>query len=62
MKNRTIALLSSSVLLFSCSQEKVSQMEYPKSKKVDSTHSYFGEVIKDPYAWLEDDYSEETMA
>ena len=37
-------------------------MEYPKSKKVDSTHSYFGEVIKDPYAWLEDDYSEETMA
>ena len=35
---------------------------YPETKKVDSTTTYFGTEIKDPYRWLEDDKSAETAA
>lgn len=35
-------------------------MNYPKTKKVDVTDTYFGTTIKDPYRWLEDDRSAET--
>nr|WP_236554706.1 prolyl oligopeptidase family serine peptidase [Flavobacterium sp. 9AF] len=35
---------------------------YPVTKKVDTTDTYFGEQIQDPYRWLEDDHSEETKA
>lgn len=33
---------------------------YPETKTVDSVDTYFGEQVKDPYRWLEDDRSEET--
>ncbi|MCK0123288.1 prolyl oligopeptidase family serine peptidase [Gelidibacter sp. F2691] len=35
---------------------------YPETKTVDSVDTYFGEQVKDPYRWLEDDRSEETGA
>ncbi|MGN6531486.1 MAG: prolyl oligopeptidase family serine peptidase [Ginsengibacter sp.] len=38
-----------------------SQIKYPDTKKVDQADNYFGTTIKDPYRWLEDDNSPETM-
>ena len=35
-------------------------LEYPKTKKVDQTDSYFGTIVSDPYRWLEDQNSPET--
>ena len=35
-------------------------LNYPETKKVDTIDNYFGENIKDPYRWLEDDRSEST--
>ncbi len=37
-------------------------MNYPKTKKVDVTDSYFGTPVNDPYRWLEDDRAEDTKA
>jgi prolyl oligopeptidase len=36
------------------------KVTYPKTVKKDSITNYFGTDINDPYAWLEDDNSEET--
>jgi len=33
---------------------------YPKSKKIEHTDLYFGQEIKDPYIWLENNNSKET--
>lgn len=41
--------------------EKV-KMEYPTTRTCDSTYNYFGTEVKDPYGWLEDDYSDSTTA
>lgn len=38
----------------------MADLEYPVAKKVDTADTYFGQEIKDPYRWLEDDRSEET--
>ena len=54
--------------LASCkdSEEKNSEkdtalnLNYPKTKKVDTITDYFGTKVNDPYRWLEDDRSEET--
>ncbi len=35
-------------------------LNYPKTKKVDTVTDYFGTKVNDPYRWLEDDRSEET--
>ena len=37
-------------------------MNYPISKKVNTTDTYFKTTVADPYRWLEDDNSEETKA
>lgn len=38
------------------------QMKYPVTRKTDQTDEYFGKKVADPYRWLEDDNSQETMA
>lgn len=39
-----------------------SKIIYPQTKKADSLNTFFGEEVKDPYGWLEDDRSKETEA
>lgn len=36
------------------------QLQYPKTRTVDHTDTYFGIKVADPYRWLEDDQSPET--
>ncbi|MRI01252.1 prolyl oligopeptidase family serine peptidase [Kriegella sp. EG-1] len=43
-------------------QKNTSRMNYPNTAKVDTIDTYFGTQIADPYRWLEDDKSAETMA
>ncbi|WP_371135113.1 prolyl oligopeptidase family protein [Daejeonella sp.] len=38
------------------------KMSYPKTNKIEIADTYFGNTIKDPYRWLEDDRSAETKA
>jgi prolyl oligopeptidase len=38
------------------------KMTYPKTNKIDVSDTYFGNTVKDPYRWLEDDRSTETKA
>ena len=47
--------------MVSCSNERT-KMNYPISKKVDTTDTYFKTNVADPYRWLEDDNSDETKA
>lgn len=37
-------------------------LNYPVTRKVDQTDSYYGTIVADPYRWLEDDNSAETKA
>ena len=49
------------ILLISCNnQKKEPNLNYPDTKRVDTTDNYFGTEVKDPYRWLEDDRSDET--
>lgn len=61
-KHQYIAMASIVCLAIGTSCDNADKIEYPVSKKVDSVHTYFGQQVEDPYGWLEDDYSEETMA
>ncbi len=50
-------------LAISCNEVKKSnklEVNYPITEKIDVVDNYFGEEVKDPYRWLEDDRSEET--
>ncbi|MGB1210145.1 prolyl oligopeptidase [Lacinutrix venerupis] len=65
MKKLAICLITLSIIM-SCKEEQKSKKEitlnYPETQKTDTVDTYFGTEVKDPYRWLEDDRSEETMA
>jgi prolyl oligopeptidase len=37
------------------------QLAYPETRREDTTDTYFGTTVPDPYRWLEDDHSMETI-
>jgi prolyl oligopeptidase len=62
---KTLTCIVAPVLLcsFACAQTMTtSPLTYPSTRKVDSTDTYFGTVVPDPYRWLEDDRSADTKA
>ena len=56
--NRLIIFLLLTIIL-SC--QNTNNLKYPSTEKRVVIDSYFGTDIQDPYRWLEDDLSEETM-
>ncbi|MEJ8591051.1 S9 family peptidase [Riemerella anatipestifer] len=61
MKFKHLYLGVAAVALVSCStQQKTAKMNYPETKKVNHTDTYFGTQVQDPYRWLEDDRAEDT--
>lgn len=49
------------ILIIACSPKKETlKMKYPETKKVDTTDTYFGTTVADPYRWLENDTTKET--
>jgi prolyl oligopeptidase len=47
-------------IMYSCSQK--TRIEYPETRMDTAINTYFGTEVADPYRWLEDDRSAETMA
>ncbi len=64
MKKTFFAILLIAIFL-GCKEEiksPLQEINYPETKKMDTSHVYFDTAISDPYYWLEDDRSEETAA
>ncbi len=62
---KVLLVLSIALFLYSCGENMKKEaitVNYPTTAKADSTQTYFGTEVKDPYRWLEDDRSEETEA
>ncbi len=75
MKNVVLGMIGASLILASCTDSDTSKLEMkekltwkqiptqvPITVKKDSVREYFGTEVNDPYAWLEDDNSDETKA
>jgi len=58
MKHLFILLIAELCLLNVFAQQKIT---YPETRTGEVEEDYFGTTVKDPYRWLEDDNSEETM-
>ncbi|MDT7828742.1 prolyl oligopeptidase family serine peptidase [Pricia sp. S334] len=62
---KLIVVAAMANLLMACQSESQKQniaVNYPDTKRVDSTDTYFDTEVKDPYRWLEDDRSAQTEA
>lgn len=53
-------ILLATFLIFTCMIFAQTKFDYPKTEKRDSSGTYFGTKVPDPYKWLEDDRSQET--
>ncbi len=58
MKHLFILLIAELCLFNLFAQQKIT---YPETRTDEVEEEYFGTIVKDPYRWLEDDNSEETM-
>ncbi len=54
-RNLLIAMSALLAFTFGCNDKKQEKMEYPETKKMDTSDVYFGTEVADPYRWLEDD-------
>ena len=54
---KTFYFLVVMLSISSCSEP----LSYPETRKDNVTDNYYGTEVSDPYRWLEDDYSQETM-
>src|SRR5664280_228351 len=61
MKTQLLTLTLMAILI-SCNGPEKKKINYPLTKKGDVVDSYFGTNVPDPYRWLEDDRSNETVA
>src|ERR1700684_91007 len=62
---RKLTCLMADVLLCGvpCAQQmNTTKWNSPLTRKVDTTNTYFGTVVPDPYRWLEDDRAADTKA
>jgi prolyl oligopeptidase len=61
-----IVLIMTLLLISGCNGKKdvydIPSVKYPVTEKTDVTDNYFGNVVPDPYRWLEDDTSAKTGA
>ena len=57
-----LLLISPIYVIAQHSSPNTNKMTYPKTNKIDASDTYFGNTVKDPYRWLEDDRSTETKA
>ncbi len=58
------SILGAAILLSACNSNHFNNqmdMSYPITTKQDISEDYFGTQVADPYRWLEDDNSKETM-
>lgn len=63
MMRKITLVLSIITIIASCKPlNEKTLVHYPETKRTDVVDTYFGEQIKDPYRWLEDDRSEATAA
>lgn len=60
MKKLTICILTLFTMEATAQQQAAFKGNYPNTKKVDHTDTYFGTKVNDPYRWLEDDLAEDT--
>ena len=60
MKTTLTAIAVACTLSMNAQNQK--KAEYPKTRKTETTDTYFGTTVADPYRWLEDDRSAETAA
>lgn len=58
MKKSTFLFLGSLAMLSACNTK--SKIDYPETAKDNTTDSYFGTEVADPYRWLENDTSKAT--
>ena len=62
MKNPTILILASGVLVVTLHRTVPAKLNYPLTETVNVMDTYFDTTISDPYRWLEDDHSKQTKA
>lgn len=57
-----VAIFAAFMITSACMQKHSVELNYPKTKKVDTVDVYFGHRVADPYRWLEDDQSSDTKS
>lgn len=64
MRLTVIVCLVTALIMVNCvnSERKAALKPYPETQKVNVADTLFGEVVTDPYRWLEDDTAQQTAA